>query len=123
MRKAYAVGLVVLVVLASASVAVAAARNFSTHLTGSEEATLVNTRAQGQAKLKLSKEGNELHYKLNVANINNVTQAHIHSGAPGVAGPVVAWLYPDGPPAVLIPGRFSGTLAEGTITDADLVGP
>jgi hypothetical protein len=49
--------------------------------------------------------------------------AHIHLGSPADVGPVVAWLYPDGPPPQLIPGRFSGVLAEGTITSDDLVGP
>ena len=36
---------------------------------------------------------------------------------------IVAWLYPSAPPQQLIPGRSSGTLGEGTITAADLVGP
>jgi hypothetical protein len=35
---------------------------------------------------------------------------------------VVAWLYPDGPPPQLIPGRFNGVLAEGILTEDDLVG-
>jgi len=36
---------------------------------------------------------------------------------------VVAFLHPDGPPPVVIPGRSEGVLATGTITSADLVGP
>jgi hypothetical protein len=60
---------------------------------------------------------------VNVANIENVTQAHIHYGARGENGPVVVWLHPEGPPPELIPGRFSGVLATGTITADDLVGP
>jgi hypothetical protein len=72
---------------------------------------------------KLSDDGTELSYKLIVANIENVAQAHIHVGPVGENGPIVAWLYPSAPPAQLIPGRFSGVLAEGTITDADLMGP
>jgi hypothetical protein len=96
-------------------------RNFRAHLSGREEVPPVNTRAQGQAIFQLSKDGNELRYKLIVANIHNVTQAHIHCGAAGVNGPVVAWLYPDAPPATLIPGRFNGILAEGTIDAVDVV--
>jgi hypothetical protein len=33
----------------------------------------------------------------------------------------VAWLYPSGPPAQLIPGRSNGVLAEGVITADNLV--
>ena len=98
-------------------------RNFTTHLTGDEEVPPAQTQAQGQAIFQLSKDGTELTYKLIVANIENVNQAHIHLGPEGANGPVVVWLYPDAPPPVLIPGRFSGVLASGTITAADLVGP
>jgi hypothetical protein len=95
-------------------------RNFRAHLSGGEEVPARDTRAQGQAIFQLSKDGTQLHYKLIVANIENVVQAHIHVGPAGVNGPVVAFLYG------LVPaggGRTDGVLAEGTITAADLVGP
>lgn len=98
------------------------AKNFRTHLTGAEEVPAVETQAQGQAIFKLSADGTELHYKLIVANIENVLMAHIHLAPAGVNGPVVVWLYPDGPPPQLIEGRFQGVLAEGVITADDLVG-
>ena len=97
--------------------------NFRAHLSGGEEVPPVDTRAQGQAVFQLSRDGSELSYRLIVANIQNVTQAHIHMAPRGENGPVVAWLYPEGPPAELIPGRFNGVLATGTITADDLVGP
>jgi hypothetical protein len=97
--------------------------NFRTHLTGQEEVPPVETRAQGQAIFQLSADGMHIRYKLIVANIENVTQAHIHLGAAGTNGPVIAWLYPAGPPPVLIPDRFQGVLAVGVITEASLVGP
>ena len=96
--------------------------NFRTHLSGDQEVPPANTRAQGQAIFQLSKDGTELKYKLIVANIQNVTMAHIHLAPAGVNGPVVAWLYPAGPPAQLIPGRFNGVLAEGVLTNESLVG-
>lgn len=96
--------------------------NMTTPLSGAAEVPAVDTQARGVAIIKLDNNG-DLTYKLNVANIENVLQAHIHVGPPDANGPVVAFLYPDGPPPVLIPGRFGGTLASGTITDADLVGP
>jgi hypothetical protein len=115
---------VLLLLLALGGTAMAGSnRNFVAHLSGGEEVPPVETLAQGQAIFQLSKDGTELHYKLIVANIENVAQAHIHLAPAGVNGPVVAWLYPEGPPAVLIEGRFSGVLAEGTITADSLVGP
>jgi len=102
----------------------AGTRNFHANLSGSEEVSPVDTIAKGQAIFQLSKDGTELDYKLIVANINDVTQAHIHASAPaGVNAAVVAWLYPSEPPEILIPGTFSGVLAQGTITAGDLVGP
>jgi hypothetical protein len=98
-------------------------RNFVASLKGREEVPAVDTRAQGQAIFQVSKDGGSISYKLIVANIENVTMAHIHLGPAGVNGPVVVWLYPDAPPPQLIPGRFSGVLAEGTFTADDLVGP
>jgi hypothetical protein len=48
-----------------------------------------------------------------------VTAAHIHLGARGMNGPVVAMLYGPVSPGG---GRKSGVLAEGTITSAVLTG-
>jgi hypothetical protein len=97
--------------------------NFRAHLSGDQEVPPVETRATGQAIFQLSKDGTELSYKLIVANIEDLRMAHIHLAPAGVNGPVVAWLYPSAPPAQLIPGRFNGVLAEGIITEANLVGP
>jgi CHRD domain len=69
------------------------ARNFVAHLSGDEEVLPRDTLAQGQAIFHLSKDGTSLAYMLIVANIENVVQAHIHVGAPGVNGPVVAFLF------------------------------
>lgn len=102
--------------------------NFRTHLTGDEEVTdtgPVDTRAQGQAIFKLSPDGDELHYKVIVANIENVLMAHIHIAPEGVNGPIAVWLHPPVPtaPEDLEPADVNGILAEGTITAEDLVGP
>lgn len=119
--------LLVLVLLGSAVPSAAAKqdhqRSFVAPLSGRQEVPPVATRATGVARFKLSKGGTEIEYRVNVANIEDVTQAHIHLGAPGVNGAVVVWLHPDGPPAQLIPGRTDGVVATGTISAADLVGP
>jgi hypothetical protein len=113
--------LVILLSLASTATA-SSSKNYRTHLSGGGEVPVVVTNAQGQATFKLSKDGTELHYKLNVANIENVTQAHIHLGPATGTGGIVAWLYPSAPPLQLIPGPSNGTLAEGVITADNLVG-
>lgn len=96
--------------------------NFRTHLSG--DAAGSDSAGQGQGIVRFSADGETVYFKLNVANIENVTMAHIHVAAtPGGAGPPVLWLYPDSPPPLLIEGRVQGTLGEGTATAADLVGP
>jgi hypothetical protein len=98
--------------------------NFGAHLTGDEEVppagVTIETPAQGQASLKLSSDGSELTCKVTVANIDNVVAAHIHIGAPGVNGPVVAFLYGTVPPGG---GPENGLLSDVTITSANLTGP
>jgi hypothetical protein len=98
------------------------AHNHRTHLSGRNEVPPNNSRAQGQAIFHVNDDGTAIRFKLNVANILNITQAHIHRAPAGVNGGIVVWLYPAAPPAQLIPGRFQGTLNEGTITSANLVG-
>jgi hypothetical protein len=96
------------------------ARNFVAHLAGDEEVPPRDTLAQGQAIFHLSDDSSELDYQLIVANIENVVAAHIHLGAVGVNGPVVAFLAGPFPPGG---GRVDGSLAQGTLTAVDLVGP
>ena len=111
-----------LIMVASVGVVSASNTNYKSHLKGRNELPARDTHAQGQATYKLSDDGSVLHYKLNVANIENVVAAHIHLGGPTDNGPVVAFLYglvPVAPGG----GRIDGVLAEGTITAADLRGP
>jgi hypothetical protein len=122
--RARIVGLVFVVGLAAVGIAAAASDHWKTHATGDDEVPANASLAQAQANFKLSDDGSSLSYRLNVANIENVTQAHIHVvGATSPNGPIVAWLYPSAPPLQLIPGRSSGTLGEGTIVAANLMGP
>jgi hypothetical protein len=123
MKKFYYMMTAILVILSLTSLAATPAsdnRNFIAHLTGDEEVPARETLAQGQATFQLSKDGSALHYKLNVANIENVVASHIHVGAAGTNGPVVAFLYG---PAAEGGGRIDGRIADGTITAANLVGP
>jgi hypothetical protein len=101
----------------------AAGGSLHAHAHGGEEVPAVDTRAQGQANFWLSADGTELRYRLNVANIEDILQSHIHMAPAGSNGPIVVWLYPPAPPSQLIPGRFQGVLEAGVITEANLTGP
>ena len=98
----------------------AASRTYVAHLNGDNEVPPNDSLAQGQAIFKVSKDGTSIEYRLVVANIENVVASHIHIGAPGENGPVVAFLYGPAEPGG---GFTSGVLASGTITADDLVGP
>lgn len=98
-----------------------AARNFRAPLNPGEEVPSPSLTATknptGNSTFRLDGNGAELTYKLIAANIRNVTQAHIHCGPAGVAGPVVAFLFgfvADGVDP-------NGILAEGTVTAGDVI--
>jgi hypothetical protein len=113
------------ILLTGGSALAASSKNFGTHLHGRQEVPVRQTHAQGQATFQTNENRTELSYKLNVANIENVFQAHIHMGPRGSNGPIVAWLYPSTAPVPgpLGGGRIQGRIADGTITAANLVGP
>jgi hypothetical protein len=116
--KILPVVLIVVTVLIITSVVYAspaASQNFAAPLSGGEEVPARDTNARGIATFKLSGDGTELSYKVNVANIENVFAAHIHCGAVGVSGPIGVTLFMGTPGG----GRLDGTLAEGTITAPD----
>lgn len=90
---------------------------FVAHLSGASEVPAVETRATGQALVRVSGDEAALHYRLIVANLDGATQAHIHCGDAGENGPVVAFLF-----GFVADGVSSnGPLAVGTITDADVI--
>jgi hypothetical protein len=119
--------LVMIALLVTTGTALAAVANYRTHLRGDNEVpppgVVIETNAQGQAIFQLSPDGSEISYKLIVANIENVFQAHIHIGPPGVNGPIAVWLYPSTAPVAgpVGQGRIQGPIAKGTITAANLV--
>lgn len=93
---------------------------FHAILEGDEEVPPVDSDAKGAAIFRTSNDGTELNYRLIVANIEDVTAAHIHLAPRGENGDIVAFLFDPEEPTE---GRTNGVLAEGTITSADLVGP
>jgi hypothetical protein len=125
MRKSRMAQVTILVMLLfgmATTVSASSGKHFRAFLDGESEVPVVITNAHGKAFFK--RVGDQLEYRVIVGQIDNVTQAHIHVQNPGAqTGPVVAWLYPDGPPAVEIPGTSNGMLANGNVTASDLVGP
>jgi len=93
----------------------------SVPLSGAESVPPVQTSASGTAiiTIQASANGFNISYELDVTNIVDVTAAHIHLGAKGTNGPVIVPLF-TGPEKS---GSFTGVLAKGTITQADLTGP
>jgi hypothetical protein len=100
----------------------------------------VRTSATGEASFQLSQDGQSINYTLTVFNIMNVFMAHIHLSP---SADILIWLYPNpnaaasgeaaacmavmsGGPVASCPrfvsGPFSGILAQGTLTAADLNG-
>ena len=110
---------IVLAVLVTASLGMAATMSFKAELTGKEEVPAVMTKGGGEAIFKLSKDGKELTYEVTVKGLENITASHIHAGKKGEEGAPVVGLF-GGPKKE---GKFSGVLAKGTIMDKDLVGP
>lgn len=119
MKRVIVVALLALAALAlpaTASAAPARTNLFIAHLVGEQETPPNLSPAQGEVIMHVNADGT-VSYKLIVANILNVTMAHIHVAPRGVPGPIKQWLYPvSGPPPQLIPGRSDGMLAQGTFT-------
>jgi hypothetical protein len=118
MRRVVECAIVIFVCITFAGGAAAGGGNFRTHCQGGNEVPPVATQGQCQAIFNLTDGGSGLAYKLIVANIEFVTQAHIHLGPVGQNGGVVAFLFGFVPEGATV----NGTLAQGILTDTDLVG-
>ena len=94
-------------------------QKFTAKLTGKDEVPPKNTKATGTTEFNVTADGKTMTYKVNVMNMDKVTQAHIHSGKQGVNGPPVVWLYNSSKAS----GPMNGMLSQGNITSSDLVGP
>ncbi len=91
--------------------------SFRAILSGAGEVPPVDTDAVGKSIFHLNDDDSALRYRLVVGKIENIVQAHIHCGAPGVNGPVVAFLFGPIPEGVTI----SGILAEGTVSNVEII--
>jgi hypothetical protein len=90
-------------------------------LSGANSVSPVQTAASGTAMIYIQggPNGFNISFELDVTNIVDVTTAHIHLGAADANGPVIVPLF-TGPQKS---GSFTGVLAKGSTTEADLTGP
>lgn len=66
---------------------------FEAYLSGHNEVPPVTTAASAHTVMALSEDASTLYYRVLVANIEDVTAAHIHAGGEGENGPVVYTLF------------------------------
>ncbi len=85
---------------------------FTGNLDGAQQTPPVTTNATGKITLVLNEPMNTVFYRLEVLNISNVIDQHIHEGAPGVAGPVIFPLNGPLAPGTPSTGSFAVTAAE-----------
>jgi hypothetical protein len=94
-------------------------RRFFARLSGFQEVPPVRTLSSGNFSAHLSADGSKLFFRLVIRDIRNATQGHIHLGARGMNGPIVAFLF--GPRRN--PLSVRRRVITGVITREDLVGP
>jgi hypothetical protein len=93
-------------------------RRFAAELDGDHEVPRVVTAASGEAEFRVQSDGS-VRYRLRLANIEGVTQAHIHISGPGTNGPVVAFLIPFDPAGFDV--GEERVVAEGVITADEVI--
>ena len=94
----------------------AAAQRLTANLTAAAEVPGPGkVNAGGSAVVRVNSVQRRVCYTVSFRNIPNVTAAHIHSGARGVAGPPVVTLQPAGPRAVQGCTRVARALARDLI--------
>jgi len=90
---------------------------FTTGLSGASEVPANASAGSGFSSVTVSEDATALDFRLYVNDLDDVTMAHIHVGSPDENGPVAALLFGPEDPGV----AADGLIAEGTITEADLV--
>ena len=80
-------------------------------LSGANEPTPIATAAQGLATVTVN--GDSIHYRIELSNIDSAFLAHIHHGRAGISSGVIQNLYV--PPRVSTDSNFSGLLIDSTV--------
>ena len=99
---------------------------FVANLSGFAEVPPRQTDASGAVVVSLNPDGESLHYRLSVSNLQDITAAHLHLGLKDENGPIVVPLLGQGAPgdaATPPSGVADGIIAEGDISADNLTGP
>jgi len=106
---------------------------FRAHLVGGDlSGNPILTRATGEAELTLINNGKAIRFRVEIAGIRNLWQAHIHIAPQGPVapnqpvGPIAFWFVPSvpGAPNSNVPQTVEGEMSGGFVmTDAQLTGP
>jgi hypothetical protein len=92
-------------------------RAFITALKGGNEVPAVETDGFGVSVMRLNRAETRLSFALITVHLEDIHMAHIHCGAAGENGPVVAFLFGPANPMV----TKNGLLSSGTLTDANVI--
>jgi CHRD domain-containing protein len=96
-------------------------RHFSAEMTGAQQVPAVQTNGEGDFIAELSRDGKRLDFILTADDLSsNILAAHIHVGAKGTNGPIVAFLF-AAPTAAGVSGGH--LFHKGSVTAANLIGP
>ena len=93
---------------------------YTTTLSGSNEVPARSTAASGFSQIII--DGDRVHYAIQVDDLENITAAHIHTGASGTNGPVRVTFFPNDLHPQRLSVNDSTILADGTFTAANVSG-
>jgi hypothetical protein len=94
--------------------------HFNASLSGKNEIPERDTKAVGEVIVTISKDESSVHYKVIVANIENVVASHFHMAPANTNGGIVRGIFQNPNPQPS--GPMNGILAEGDITADNLTG-
>ncbi|MGD9671890.1 MAG: CHRD domain-containing protein [Candidatus Nitrosocosmicus sp.] len=94
-------------------------QTFVATLTGQDVVPPVDdSKAKGLAEFKFDPQTNEVDYTVSVRDMDNILNAVIQTGTPGINGPIVVYLFRSDTPT----GQINGDLASETIESNELEG-
>ena len=124
MRRFAWIGIVALAGVAGVSCndALEGREAFQADLSGAQEVPARPTAANGVAQIYV--EGDRISYSIQIDDISSITAAHIHSGVPGVNGPIRLFLYPprQGETVPQVTTTDTRILVEATVPSSNVAG-